>query len=213
MLFYVATFMIQAGMGMLADRMFDTRRTITIGATLIIGLSFDIIPSLYQHLPAWLSQLVPSSLALAILVGLALNFLFGIGQRRSAELQWLPASGLGPVIEFVRSNAGIWGARTGLISRTLLVVEEFCSIGDRLAAVGTPINIRIDYDETSLALRCNWLGTPIQPLGQITLDADPNSASIAIGLAARFITHHTDTMSCTTTPSGIQRIETTISDA
>ena len=212
-LFYVATFVIRSGFSMLADRMLDTRRTITIGAALILGLSLDTLPALYRDLPAWSLHLLPSSLALALFVGILLNFLFSIGQRRIATLHWNPTDGYSPVADFLRANAGAWGARITLINRTLLVAEEYCSIGALLAKKNTSIRIRTTYDEVSLKMHFDWHGTAIKPLETLSLTIDAASPAVAIGLALRLMQHHTDAVRVRGTSSGLQRLETTITDA
>jgi len=212
-LFYVATFIIRSGFSMLADRMLDTRRTITIGTALILGLSLDTLPALYRDLPTWFLQLLPSSLAVALFVGILLNFLFSIGQRRVATLHWNPTDGYSPVAEFLRASAGTWGARIQLINRALLVAEEYCNIGALLVSKDTSVRVRITYDEVCLKMHCDWHGIPIVPLETLSLTTDAAKPALAIGLALRLIDHHSDGLRIRTKASGLQRLDATISDA
>jgi xanthine permease XanP len=61
---YVACFMILGGVQVMLSRMLDARRIFVTGLALIFGLSVAIVPGLYAAVPAWISPLFSSSLAL-----------------------------------------------------------------------------------------------------------------------------------------------------
>ena len=56
-----------------------------IGAALVFGLSLDIVPDLYAHVPPWMRRLFDSSLTLATVVAVTLNQLLRWGAGRSAS--------------------------------------------------------------------------------------------------------------------------------
>jgi xanthine permease XanP len=57
----------------------DTRMTFVIGISMAFGLSLDIVPELYTHVPAWLRPLFESSLTLATVLAVILHQIFRIG--------------------------------------------------------------------------------------------------------------------------------------
>ena len=59
----------------------------------------------------------------------------------------------------------------------------------------------------------DWHGTAIKPLETLSLTIDAASPAVAIGLALRLMQHHTDAVRVRGTSSGLQRLETTITDA
>ena len=82
---FVTCFMVMSGLQIILTSKPDTRTTFVIGTALVFGLSLDIVPDLYAHVPPWLRPLFDSSLTLATVVAVTLNQLLRWGAGRSAS--------------------------------------------------------------------------------------------------------------------------------
>ena len=82
---FVTCFMVMSGLQIILTSKPDTRKTFVIGTALVFGLSLDIVPDLYAHVPPWLRPLFDSSLTLATVVAVTLNQLLRWGAGRSAS--------------------------------------------------------------------------------------------------------------------------------
>ncbi len=72
-LIFVISFMVLSGLQIIIGSGIDTRKIFVIGVPFALGLSVDILPELYAHVPMWLAPLFESSLTLATLLAVALN--------------------------------------------------------------------------------------------------------------------------------------------
>jgi xanthine permease XanP len=84
-LIFVVCFMIMAGVQIILSARPDTRMTFVIGISMAFGLSLDIVPELYTHVPAWLHPLFGSSLTLATVLAVILHQVFRIGAPAAAS--------------------------------------------------------------------------------------------------------------------------------
>ena len=82
---FVTCFMVMSGLQIILTSKPDTRTTFVIGTALVFGLSLDIVPDLYAHVPPWLRPLFDSPLTLATVVAVTLNQLLRWGAGRSAS--------------------------------------------------------------------------------------------------------------------------------
>jgi NCS2 family nucleobase:cation symporter-2 len=81
--------MITAGIQILLTVEMDTQKIFVIGAAIIFGLSADILPDLYNYIPAWLKPMFSSSLTLSTVIAISLTQIFRVGdyfkERLSAK--------------------------------------------------------------------------------------------------------------------------------
>jgi NCS2 family nucleobase:cation symporter-2 len=70
--------MVLSGFQIILTEALDTSKTFIIGISFIFGISLDILPGLYVHLPVWLMPVFGSSLTLATVMAILLNQLFRI---------------------------------------------------------------------------------------------------------------------------------------
>ena len=93
-LIFVVCFMIMAGVQIILSSKPDTRMTFVIGISLAFGLSLDMAPELYAHVPGWLRPMFESSLTLATVLAVVLHQLFRFGAPAAVEpVTELPSEG------------------------------------------------------------------------------------------------------------------------
>jgi NCS2 family nucleobase:cation symporter-2 len=80
-LIFVACFMVVAGIQLVVTRPFDPRRTFVVGGAIIAGVTVDVVPFVFEHLPATLRMLASSDVAAATVVAITLNIL--LRERRT----------------------------------------------------------------------------------------------------------------------------------
>jgi NCS2 family nucleobase:cation symporter-2 len=87
-LVYVVCFMIVSGLQIILHAKMDAQATFVIGISLAFGLSLDMVPELYIHVPEWLRPLFTSSLTLSAVLAVGLNLLLRLGahRRRAAKI-------------------------------------------------------------------------------------------------------------------------------
>jgi NCS2 family nucleobase:cation symporter-2 len=158
-LLFTVTFIIVNGLQILTSRLLDTRRTLVIGLSLIAGVAIEAFPGIAAGLPASLVPIVGSSLVFSTIVALALNLLFRIGVRRSAELS-LRSEAIDhqKVQDFFAAQTALWGARPDVASRAAFgalqlidsIVEDFW--------IGGALVITATFDEFNLDIRLTYQG-------------------------------------------------------
>jgi NCS2 family nucleobase:cation symporter-2 len=181
----------------------DNRRTLTIGLTLLIGLTFDDLVSKLA-LPPGLKMTFASSVLTAVAFALLLSVVFRIGIKRSIGHQWTPDAGAGDLCAFIEDCGRQWGARADLIRRAREFLEEFSEASRSLVTRDQPVEIRADYDDVSLRLELVWRGRAVPTDGYIpTLDSLEGDADVAVAIA--LMRHRADRVSFTTLDSHTQR--------
>ena len=119
-LIYVACFMIVGGFQVITSRMLDTRKTFVVGIPLIIGLSAEIVPQVYQGLPVLIRPMFASALAPATILVVILNLLFRIGVAKREEMKITPGpNSLDAIIRFMEQHGAAWGMRPEMAIQSL----------------------------------------------------------------------------------------------
>ncbi|MBU2510083.1 purine/pyrimidine permease [bacterium] len=78
-LIFVTCYMIVAGVQILMTVEMDIKKIFVIGAAIIFGLSADILPGLYDYIPAGLKPVFSSSMTLSTVIAILLAQVFRIG--------------------------------------------------------------------------------------------------------------------------------------
>lgn len=161
-LVFASTFIIINGLQVMASRMMDIRRTLTIGLALIAGAAIDIFPSISAGAPAALLPLISSSLAFATMVALALNLLMRIGVKQTVTLQInRDAAGEAPISDFLHGSGAAWGARPEIVARASFAANQLVEAVADNAWDSGPLTLQASFDEFNLDLRASYTGTPL----------------------------------------------------
>jgi NCS2 family nucleobase:cation symporter-2 len=169
-LIFVLSFMIAAGIQIIASRMLDNRKVFVVGVSLLVGLGVDVVPDAFAILPAWLQTLFSSSLSTTLVLALGLNLIFrlGISSRASLELR-VGEQVSTRVFEFMQQQGARWGARPEVIRRATLALDELME-GIRIHGLTEgPITVTARFDELSLDLLVHYRGSVM------VIDAHPPS--------------------------------------
>ena len=151
------------GLLIITARMLDARRTFVIGLSFMLGLAVDVMPAVFERLPAGVRLFTSSSLLLGTICALTLNLVFRLGVRRTATLTVQPNDIDAEKIEqFMLSQGAAWGARRDVIDRAsfnLMQSIETIASSDVVQGV---LGIEASFDEFSLDVRVSYDGLPLE---------------------------------------------------
>jgi xanthine/uracil permease len=211
-LLYAASYILMSGMTIITQRLLDTRRTLTIGVSLLIALSYSEIPGMYAALPDYLLMTIGSGLVLGMGAALTLNAIFRIGASHLAEWSWNPADGAKALVDFITEAGRGCGARTEVVGRAAHLLEEFADAAALVVAPGASVLVRARFDELHLDIDLAWQGDAMAAGAEIDLDADIEAAGFVSGLAMVLMRHHANRLEATRLPDGRHGLTATIDD-
>jgi xanthine permease XanP len=159
-LVFTASFMIAGGIQIMVSRNIDTRMTYVIGISLVLGLSKDVYPEYFAHLPPYLHPLTDSMLSLTLIVALLLNLLFRIGIRRRDAFVFEDRDlAMDKFAAFLQTRGKNWSVSTEVIERatssTHQVLEHLAAA--HLVQGGT--RAVVSYDELQLVIEITYEGS------------------------------------------------------
>ncbi len=193
-LLFALSFMVIAGIEILASRMLDARKTIVVGLSLLAGLSVDMLPEAVAQAPAWAHPLLHSSLSTATICVVVLNLLFRIGIRRRAGIDVAPDDDAGQaVFDFFGVHGGRWAARRDVIERARSAAAQLVeAVRDHQLSDGT-VRLEAAFDELNLAVDVSYPGRPLElaqrpPAAAELLERDEAS----LELAGYLVRHYAD---------------------
>ena len=161
-LIYAVSFMIIAGFQIIMSRMLDARRTFLVGIPLIMGLSVDALPELYENVPTILQPIFSSSLSLAAVLVVLLNLIFRIGIAKRQQLVLKPGvDDADSIFGFMEKQGATWGARREVIYRAKSALNElFEAVTSSKLAEGD-IKVDVSFDEFNLDVEARYKGVPL----------------------------------------------------
>jgi NCS2 family nucleobase:cation symporter-2 len=163
LLVFAAAFMFIAGMQIVMSRMLDARKTFVVAMPLLFGLSVEFSPELYAGVPAVLSPLFDSALALATSLALALNLIMRIGIAKRALLEVGPEQPAGKsIFDFLERQGEAWGARREVIERAIAANLELAETARRgpLLDQGR-FTLAATFNELNLTTELTYTGAPV----------------------------------------------------
>lgn len=190
-LIYSVSFMIVAGFQIIMSRMLDARRTFLVGIPLIMGLSVDALPGLYDGVPPILAPVFSSSLSLSAVLVVLLNLLFRIGISKRVRLVLRPGvDDADSIFNFLERQGSAWGARREVIYRAISATNElFEAVGSAGLAEGD-IDLEVSFDEFNLDVVARYRGEPpVLPSRRpdvVDLLGEGPSASLAAFMVTRY---------------------------
>jgi len=117
---FLSSFTLLAGLQMIASRMLDNRKILTVGIGLLLGVSHEPLKHYYrEELPSFLVPVTQSSVALGVAGATLLSGVFriGAGTRRRRSFV-LGESQLDDVIDYLDRQGRAWGARPDVVRRS-----------------------------------------------------------------------------------------------
>lgn len=161
-LIFVVSFMIVQGFQMIMSRMLDARKTFVVGISLILGLSVEMVPEIYENIHPLIQPIFGSSLSLGAVTAVILNLLLKIGVKKHAKLSLnVDEPGSDKIFMFMEKQGQLWGARHEVISKISIVLSEtFEMIVVNKLSNGI-LDVDISFDELKLEVDVKYSGRSI----------------------------------------------------
>ena len=190
-LLFAACFIIINGLQVMASRLLDIRRTLTIGLAIIAGASVDIFPAIVAGAPGILAPLLASSLAFATLIALALNLLFRIGVKKTVTLNVArDVVGTTKISDFLHVQGAQWGARAEVISRASFAANQLVEAVAGNGWSDGAFTLEASFDEFNLDLHAVYPGIPMTFPDQRPTEREILEAGDGMSRLAGFMLRH-----------------------
>ncbi|HEY3917299.1 MAG TPA: solute carrier family 23 protein [Stellaceae bacterium] len=203
-LIFTACFIMLSGMQVITSRLMDGRRTVVIGAALLLGFSRYLFPTFYAAAPAFLLPAVSSPMVLGLLTALLLNLVFRIGIKKTAEIAFTPGiDELAKLEHFGHDQGGKWGARRDVMARVVNAMIEAAECLPLVMMHGQSARFALRFDEYRLDLMLTYVGEALTTRGpapspQELLDDEKQLTRLAVMMMRRLATRMIATSSGTT---------------
>jgi NCS2 family nucleobase:cation symporter-2 len=162
-LMFAVAFIVINGLQVMMSRMFDVRRTLVIGLSIVAGGAVEVFPMIASAAPKSLAPLIGSSLAFSTLIALLLNLLFRMGVKKTVVLA-VPRNRIEPheVENFFKASGNAWGARPDVVSRaTFGVIQLIDAVRENSWREG-PLEITSSFDEFNLDVHIAYMGDALE---------------------------------------------------
>jgi len=156
---FTICFMIVAGLQIITSRMMDTRKIFVIGVSIIFGLSVDIVPQAFSHLPDIVKPITSSSLTLATVCAIFLNIFLMIGTRKKSDISIKTKEYSSAVIaDFMETFGGACSARHEVVAKCTRALNEFIEAASAYGLCGDGIAVGVTFNEYSLDAGISYTG-------------------------------------------------------
>jgi xanthine permease XanP len=142
--------------------MLDSRRIFAVGISLLFGLSVDMAPELYRHVPGGLRPLFSSSTALATVLVVSLSLLFRVGIAKRVSFEVVPGEDMEKVRSMLEEQGGTWGMRPEVVESAVQAVHETVNSALTFNPGLERVKIGIEFNEFKLVADLEYEGVPIQ---------------------------------------------------
>lgn len=158
-LVFTSCAVLKNGIETIAARIYDTRKTLVVGLSIMAGLGVEAFPAAFRQMPEWLHPITVSSLVFGTVVGFMLNLCFRIGQRRRVAMTIDPATlNTEEVERFVEGCGASWGARRDVVIHAEWAAQELVGAVQATCAPRGPMTLSVLFDEFSLDLDLRYAG-------------------------------------------------------
>lgn len=172
---FAASYMMVSGMELLLARILNERRMLTIGLSLVVGLSPDAFNLLIEHadVPAMLQPILQSQLAMALMTAIGLNTVFRIGVVDRAALTIGPDQSdvYPPIREFLLGVGRQWAVRREVVDNAVRAGADLMEALAMIDARGEPVNLAVRRDDAWFELAISYHGEALRfPSGPLPID-------------------------------------------
>jgi NCS2 family nucleobase:cation symporter-2 len=158
-LVFTSCAVLKNGIETIAARLYDTRKTLTVGLAIMAGLAVEAFPGVFRSLPVSIQPVLASSLVFGTLVGFALNLVFHLGQRKRVALTIDPTHlDTETVRRFIEERGAQWGARRDVVMRAEFAVQELAETVVHACKAEGEMVLNGSFDEFNLDIVLNYAG-------------------------------------------------------
>ncbi|MDR3530046.1 MAG: solute carrier family 23 protein [Rhodopila sp.] len=193
-LVFTSCAILKNGMEAIAARIYDTRKTLVVGLSIMSGVGVEAFPATFQRMPALMHPITVSALVFGTAVGFVLNLCFRIGQRQTTTMTVEPvAPDVQALARFVETCGAAWGARRDVVLRAEHAVQELVESVAEYCKPHGPMRLSTSFDEFKLDLELAYTGIAFptvkdRPTAEEIVDRDDGAHRLAAFLLQRYAT-------------------------
>jgi NCS2 family nucleobase:cation symporter-2 len=173
-LMFTGSMMLVSGIQIVAAGPLDTRKTMVVGVSLLLGLSHETFPTFYQTLPYGLRVVTGSMLSIATISSVALNLLFRLGIRKTSTITIeTDQDSLTRFESLVHQQGKSWGVASEILEEASATAERALQLIEESHLADGAITARISSDEVRFLVDIQYSGDLLHlPARRPTTDED-----------------------------------------
>lgn len=150
---------LKSGMEAIAARLYDTRKTLVVGLSIMAGVAVEAFPASFNEMPGWIHPITVSALVFGTAVGFLLNLCFRIGQRQRTLMVLDPRTpDLEELARFVESRGAGWGAMRDVVKKAEWAAQELAGTVVHYCNPRGPMELSVSFDEFNLYVQLQYAG-------------------------------------------------------
>ena len=163
---FLACFTTMAGLQIIASRLLDNRKILTIGIGLLLGISFEPLRDIFlTNAPEALKPLMFSGVGFGVIAAVMLSAIFRIGDHTRRRRSFNAAhSSINDIAEFLERQGKSWGARNDVVRRSeyatwqaFEILTEHALLAPQDSGTGT-IELETIFNEFSFTVVMHYRG-------------------------------------------------------
>lgn len=194
-----ATLMIASGLQTITTRRLDTRATIIVAVSMLLGLMTVVHPGFLADLPQGLHAVANSTLTVSLTAALCLTLMFRIGIRRRDAMPWPAADG--PAVDISKlldKESKSWSLAPDTVQRAKDTVAGLVTQLHDGHYLERPRGITSSFDDLELRIEMSYYGRPIHMTVPGPLAIHHEESAGSAGLSTDALAAEADRTSVTT---------------
>lgn len=150
---------LKSGMEAIAARLYDTRKTLVVGLSIMGGVAVEAFPAAFNEMPGWIHPLTVSALVFGTAIGFLLNLCFRIGQRQRTLIVLDPEMpDLEALARFIEGRGAGWGAMRDVVKKAEWAAQELAGTVVHYCNPRGPMELSVSFDEFNLNMQLQYTG-------------------------------------------------------
>jgi xanthine permease XanP len=150
---------LKSGMEAITSRIYDSRKTLVVGLSIMAGVGVEAFPAAFTHMPQWIHPLTLSALVFGTAVGFLLNLCFRIGLRQRTVIALDPeAPDLEALARFIETQGAVWGAMRDVVKKAEWAAQELTDTVVYYCNPRGPMELSVSFDEFNLNVELQYAG-------------------------------------------------------
>ncbi|MEM7147081.1 MAG: solute carrier family 23 protein [Verrucomicrobiota bacterium] len=159
-LVFTGSFMVVAGIEIIASRPVDMRTTFIVGVSLLAAMSRSVYAHFYENVSAWLVPLTDTVIAMAVETAFVLNLVFLIGRRRKTNLVLGAAESThaDSILDQLESQATQWKVTNETAQSAAESLRDLIELLESGNHVDGDLKIEASYDDYDFIMTLRYKG-------------------------------------------------------
>ncbi len=150
---------LKSGMDAIAARIYDARKTLVVGLSIMAGVAVEAFPPSFNAMPGWIHPITVSALVFGTAVGFLLNLCFRVGQKQRTLIVLDPETpDLEALGRFIETRGAGWGAMRDVVKKAEWAAQELAGTVVHYCSPRGPLELSVSFDEFNLNVELQYSG-------------------------------------------------------